>query len=897
MTKIPRRVFLSHTSEFEKYPEEKSFIAAAITAVNKAECVPCDMQYFTARDKQPAAYCEEKVRECDVYIGIIGLSYGSPVRDRPEVSYTELEYEAACQNPAKTRLIFFLKPSAIMPLNVFAPKKYRARQEKFRKRLSGAGHLTAEFDTADQLENLVNQALREELGADVEPGRAVRIEWPEGKSPYPGLEWFSEEYAPLYFGRDREVDELIARLSRPGGRFVLISGASGSGKSSLVGAGVWHALIDEGRIPGSRKWRWLRVRPGGGDTPFVALAWGLGQVFPQLTERPDALAMALSTDLNKLSQTVRKYVSDDQELVLFVDQLEELFTSPFDNEHIKRFLGVLVSTACDENNRVRVVTTLRSEFLGRIEESESEAILDRLNEGYHYHLGPVSPRALQDMIEKPAKATGYQFEPEDLVNDILNDASHEPGQLPLVAYALKKLFERCHPLRQLTREAYEAVGKVAGAIGIQADQIMVGLAADALTAFNRVFAELVHIERDQPAVRKRVAMSTFAADESAQALIHALAAPDCRVLITDEKGGTPTVEVAHEKLFTAWERLRKWIDQGGDALRLIEHAEEAAQRWAKQGQRSEDLWRKELVDEVKGALARFGKTADAQLTNFLNPQKVLETKLAELALSHMERALIGQKLAEFGDNRLGVGLTQEGFPDIDWIDIPGGTVKLESVKGTFEVAPFRIGRYPVTNSQFQAFVDADDGYCNPAWWEDMERSEPSDPPRLSEANYPREKVSWYEATAFCRWLTQKYLEQGMLAEGKLIHLPTEWEWQQAATGGDPDSVYPWGTEWGPARCNYVESFLNRTIAVGMYPHGCWHQGPLDMSGNVDEWCLNKYDDPKAPRAKQIDNFGEMRVLRGGSWGSNPRNVRTAARNFGRPARRLFKIGFRLAQDT
>ena len=87
-----RRVFISHTSEFAKYPEKKSFIDAAVAAVNRAGSVPCDMGYFTARDEKPAQYCHDRVRECDVYVGVIGLRYGSPVRDRSDLSYTELEF-------------------------------------------------------------------------------------------------------------------------------------------------------------------------------------------------------------------------------------------------------------------------------------------------------------------------------------------------------------------------------------------------------------------------------------------------------------------------------------------------------------------------------------------------------------------------------------------------------------------------------------------------------------------------------------------------------------------------------------------------------------------------------------------------------------------------------------
>lgn len=225
-----RRVFLSHTSEFSTYPEKKSFVDAAVAAVIRAGCRPCDMEYFTARDEKPAQYCMDLVRQCDVYVGIIGLRYGSPVRDRPEVSYTELEFEAASMAPAKTRLMFLLTPNALVPAAAFTDVKYGERQEQFRKRLSDAGVMCKPFSDFHELDKLIYQALVEgEAGSERKSVGQERIPWPEGKSPYPGLFSFDIDYAPLFFGRDRDVDAVLAKMSQAGGRFLIISGASGSG--------------------------------------------------------------------------------------------------------------------------------------------------------------------------------------------------------------------------------------------------------------------------------------------------------------------------------------------------------------------------------------------------------------------------------------------------------------------------------------------------------------------------------------------------------------------------------------------------------------------------------------------------------------------------------------------
>ena len=886
MSKI-RRVFLSHTSEFAKYPEKKSFIEAAIAAVNRAGCVPYDMEYFTARDEKPAHYCIERVRECDVYVGVIGLRYGSPVRDRPDVSYTELEFEAACQVPVKTRLVFLLDPiNSLVPSGWLTALKYGDRQERFRQRLSDAGVTCKPFIDARDLEMLLYQALKEDAEEAGEvSAKRVRIDWPKDKSPYPGLLWFNEEYAPLFFGRDREVEAVLAKMCEPQGRLLIVSGYSGTGKSSLVAAGLWRALAQEGRLPGSRKWRWLRIAPGAdGRGPIASLTSGLQHAFPQMTARADDLAAALEHDPTAWKNHITTQLTDGQELLLFIDQLEELFTQGYSAKVRQSFLACLVTISGDLRNRLRVVTTIRSDFWGRL--AESESITQKINEGSYYLVGPITPTALLEMIQRPAGATGYTFEP-GLVDEMLEEAGKEPGNLPLLAYALNQLFERC-PGRTFTRAEFQAMGGVAGAIGSKADEVMKALGDDATAAFDRVFAELVHLERDRPPTRQRVPLVAFQNNANATKLIETLAGRDCRILVTGEQGQEPTVEVAHEKLFSAWPKLKSWIDSSGEALRLIDYAEEAAMRWEKTGSHLQELWRSERVREVEQALSRFNKLASPQLKTLLHPQQMLEERLKNETLSHQDRLLIGQKLADSGDTRPGVGRRPDGLPDIVWIDIPGGRITLEAVDHVFEVKPFQLAKYLVTHAQFEAFIKAKDGYRNEGWWSGIERSQRDSLASWSEANSPRERVSWFEAMAFCRWLSHRTPWK--------VRLPTEWEWQQAATGGDPTREYPWPGEWDGSRCNSTESQLGRTTAVGMYPHGATEQGVVDMAGNLWEWCVNTYEQPETPESQRIDESKTQRVLRGGSWFYRPVLLSVSGRNGVDADYQGINIGFRLAQD-
>jgi hypothetical protein len=311
-----------------------------------------------------------------------------------------------------------------------------------------------------------------------------------------------------------------------------------------------------------------------------------------------------------------------------------------------------------------------------------------------------------------------------------------------------------------------------------------------------------------------------------------------------------------------------------DDLREIDHAEEEARRWQQGGDRPQELWLASRAKKVLLVLEQFGKHPSPELRRFLRPQEVLIAQLDKDQLSHRDRLLIGQKLTEFGDTRPGVGV-KDGLPDIVWIEIPGGQVTLKSIKREFQVKPFKIAKYPVTNEQFEVFLNAEDGYKNEKWWEDMEQCQEAAQPRWREANCPRETVSWYEAVAFCRWLSDK--------TGTSVRLPSEVEWQQAATGGNPQGEYPRATgRW----CTSSGSDLDRTIAVGMNPQEATPQGVLDIDGNVYNWCVNWCDD-----------YNGTGMLRGGSWHDDGPDLLSGSFRLEPYAYlRDWLVGFRLVQD-
>jgi formylglycine-generating enzyme required for sulfatase activity len=223
------------------------------------------------------------------------------------------------------------------------------------------------------------------------------------------------------------------------------------------------------------------------------------------------------------------------------------------------------------------------------------------------------------------------------------------------------------------------------------------------------------------------------------------------------------------------------------------------------------------------------------------------------------------------------------LPDIDWVRIPaGGFLYGEDKKIVTIRHDFAIARYPITYAQFQAFVDAPDGFANPRWWQGLAADEAHkrqpDEQWFKFWNHPRDTVSWYDAVAFCRWLSE--------ALGYEVRLPTEHEWEYAARGRD-GREYPYPGGFDPQKANTYR--IGQTSAVGIYPNGASPFGVLDMSGNVWEWCLNKHAQPE-----NIQLSGDAsRVVRGGSWNLNHDSARAAYRLRLHPSFRFSYLGFRV----
>jgi formylglycine-generating enzyme required for sulfatase activity len=266
------------------------------------------------------------------------------------------------------------------------------------------------------------------------------------------------------------------------------------------------------------------------------------------------------------------------------------------------------------------------------------------------------------------------------------------------------------------------------------------------------------------------------------------------------------------------------------------------------------------------------------------------------------RAGVGRALGLLNlDRRPGVGLRPDGLPDIDLVQISGGRFLYGEKMQPRNVETFWMSRYPVTNAQYTAFLKAEDGYRIDDWWAGLDADEKDRipaPPEWSEANCPRETVNWFEAMAFCAWLSHRLTRaQGRKVE---IRLPTEWEWERAARG-TKGRAFPWGEKYadGPANIHADSHRLGRTSSVGIYPDGAAREpgdpgGRIhDLAGNVWEWCLNRWEPED-----NIDPAGrESRVVRGGAWHYNQDYARAVYRNLFNPSNRYDFVGFRVVSSS
>jgi WD40 repeat protein len=473
----------------------------------------------------------------------------------------------------------------------------------------------AEF--ADALESHLRKLIENRIAAlDSSRDDSTRTSWVQ--APFRGLESYEYDHAPIFFGQDETLAKAMLKLAAnadSGCAFLIVLGASGSGKSSLVKAGMLPKLFVPRRIRASAFLRRVVFRPSDaqdGEDLFDALARRLttqvgeqeglseliahGQSLVSLAAHFRSAGAApvypIETALGLLSiearQSGRMLDYESAKLVLVIDQLEELFNiERVPTAERRRFVELLGWLA--RSGHVWVIATMRKDFWHRADETPE--LVRLAEENGRLELLPPGPAQLSQIIRRPAEAAGIHFENHTTSNVPLNEAiaeevAGEPGALPLLSYLLDQLYR--HDILKahgsiFTYASYERLGRLEGAIATQAEAVLVRSAAEDRTALGSVLFSLVDMATAtgdvDRAVARRIPLSTFPPGTPQRRLIETLLDPNARLLVSDSEKGIPTVRIAHEALISRWSRAREFVQSNADALKIRHRIEERYVRW------------------------------------------------------------------------------------------------------------------------------------------------------------------------------------------------------------------------------------------------------------------------------------------------------------------------------
>jgi class 3 adenylate cyclase/WD40 repeat protein len=396
------------------------------------------------------------------------------------------------------------------------------------------------------------------------PGRHGPV--PE-RSPYKGLDSFGPEDADAFFGREALVADLIARAA--GGGLLTVVGASGSGKSSLVRAGLVPALA-AGVLPDSQNWTTVVTRPG--EHPGRALDVAV------LSALPSAAASELTGEAPLLVQLAARDAGP--QVLVVVDQAEELFTVCTNEAERAEFLAGLLAVADRPSGRVGVVLTVRADYYGRFAADQRLASALAANQVL---VGPMSADEYRRTITRPAQRHGVTLEPE-LVDALVDEVTGEPGALPLLSTALVELWD-ARTDRTMTMSSYQVTGGLHAAVARMAESVYGGLDPDGQERARRIFLRLTGPGAGDTVVKRRVRLADLITDEHTSALVDHLAT---RRLLTIGDGAA---EVAHEALLREWPRFQEWLADDREGIRVRAHLADAAEAWTGRGRDEGDLYR------------------------------------------------------------------------------------------------------------------------------------------------------------------------------------------------------------------------------------------------------------------------------------------------------------------
>ena len=730
------------------------------------------------------------------------------------------------------------------------------------------------------------------------------FDWDCTRPPYPGLMVFQEQDAAIFFGRDKEIREgqaLLNRLRQFGGpRFTLMLGASGSGKSSLMRAGLLPRL--------KRDQRWIVVEPFRPlKAPFDELAKVLSQRFSQVAQAGKATSTDVASVRDRIrweehdaKQSVDTFLelieklpanagSQEATVLLMIDQFEELLAIDA-NEGGGRFLEFLRAVLDREDSHLMVLATLRSDFLGSFQ--DNRVIRGLRVEPFAVPQLEVDHFAL--VIKGPAGIAGLELE-EGLVQAMINDTKTADA-LPLLAFTLRELYEGFGQDKLLTLVEYrDQLGRLDGCIAKAAEAALHAkpLSESQLSALRTAFMSMVRVNDRDQYVKQPVLWSDL------PATVHDVLECFVRARLLISSGGEKgrMLEIAHETLLRAWPRLIEWLKDNKSFLVWQQRLMGAIKQYEESKRNPDFFLRGFPLTEALEWLKKRPKAFSREEQEFVLASKSQRTRarVVTAVLTCLVLVVVGGPTAwlwneevtiRYATSLVLVRLQLVSLAEPEMVPIPQGTYERGSLRhensrpiSEVTIKDFAIAKYEVTFAEYDRYAELT-GSRQPA-----------------DVNWGRERhpvinVSWEEAVAYAKWLSR--------ATGKRYRLPTESEWEYAARSAGKHDIWA-GTSDYDQVYDYAASIWNGTDLVGSKkPNGL---GLHDMSGNVWEWvvdCWHKdYGDAPIDGSAWLEiNAGDcgMRIMRGGSWNEQREHLRTSARSRGGAKQSYPNVGFRLAQD-
>lgn len=457
--------------------------------------------------------------------------------------------------------------------------------------------------------------------------------------PYRGLFAFQEDDAPFFFGREEFTDALSDKVESQ--QLTAVVGPSGSGKSSVMFAGLVSRLRQAATLRQSQQKAWLLADMRPSARPFEALANAvLSPETPDRVKRLQSLADSLRDGSVQLANAVKLFLRsrpDRHRLLLVIDQFEELFTVCPDPETRRAFIDVLL-TGLRESAQLHIVLTMRADFLGQA--FSHRPLADALQNATLF-LGPMTRAELTRAIREPARKQRVKFQ-SGLVERILDDVGEEPGNLPLLEFALTTLWAKQNS-RLLTHQAYEEIGRVEGALARYAEEVYSELSAEQQALARRAFVQLVRPGEGTEDTRRQ---ATRAELEDAWPLVQQLA--NARLLVTNrDPSGQETAEIVHEALIRSWGRLREWMRANRNFRAWQERLRGMLQQWEASGHDEGALLRGALLVGAEGWLAERESEIGQAERNFIRASIALrERETAEREVLRQREIEAARRLAE-----------------------------------------------------------------------------------------------------------------------------------------------------------------------------------------------------------------------------------------------------------